>query len=254
VQAWDLDPVEAGAVAAVAPHAGWAFSGRLAALAWSGLLPAETVVVIGGHLGPSAPILQAPEEGFETPFGIALADLGLREALLAELRGEGLSVEADRDVDNTVEVQLPFMGLFAPRSRLLWLRAPSGTDAIRLGECIHRAAASLGRTVAVLASTDLTHYGPDYSFEPRGSGSAALAWMRGVNDESFLAAVKALDAEAVLLRARADRSACSAGAVAAAIAFARERGAKRVLQHGYATSFDVREAPSFVGYAALGLY
>ena len=44
--------VQSGAPAAIAPHAGWFFSGRLAAQAAASLdRRAETVVVLGGHLG-----------------------------------------------------------------------------------------------------------------------------------------------------------------------------------------------------------
>lgn len=48
-----------GAVAALAPHAGWAYSGRLAAAALAALAPAPTLIVVGGHLPAGFPLLMA---------------------------------------------------------------------------------------------------------------------------------------------------------------------------------------------------
>lgn len=48
------------AKAAVCPHAGWFFSGRLAALAIADLEEVDTLAIIGGHLSPNSPILYAP--------------------------------------------------------------------------------------------------------------------------------------------------------------------------------------------------
>ena len=60
------------ALAAVAPHAGWIFSGRIAALAVSSLAPlpkGATVAIFGGHLPPGARPLAARESSYETPLG-----------------------------------------------------------------------------------------------------------------------------------------------------------------------------------------
>lgn len=251
IEAWDLAPVEVRAIAAIAPHAGWAFSGRIASIAWSALVEAETLVIVGGHLGPSSPILMAQEESFESPFGPIAADVELRERLRGLLADASLSIAADRAADNTVEVHLPFMGAFAPKSRLLWLRAPASRAAIGLGIALHEAAADLGRNIALIGSTDLTHYGPDYGFEPAGRGPKAESWVREVNDRAFLDALLALDPESAIRRALADGSACSPGAAATALSFALAEGAKEVSELAYGTSLDVRAAASFVGYAAL---
>jgi len=251
VEGWGPPSTKATGKAAIAPHAGWTFSGRLASIAWSAIAEVETVVVVGGHLSPSSPVLVAPEDAFETPFGTLSADLELGARLAEAMAEAKLRSAPDRDVDNTVEVQLPFAGLYAKKARVLWLRAPASPAAIALGEAIHEAAASLGRRVAVIGSTDLTHYGPDYGFEPAGSGAEAERWVRDVNDRAFLDALLAMDAATAIRRAREDGSACSPGAAAAALSFALAEGAASVGELAYATSLDIRRAPSFVGYAAL---
>ncbi|HUW41300.1 MAG TPA: AmmeMemoRadiSam system protein B [Rectinemataceae bacterium] len=243
------------ALAAVAPHAGWVFSGRFASRAVQSLAEADTVAVIGGHLPAFASPLAAYEDGFDTPLGPIEADPELLGAL-ADAFGErfGGVVGKDEDRDNTVEVQLPLVRLRFPAARLLWLRAPNGPAAIELGAALAAAAASTGRRLVCLGSTDLTHYGPSYGFSPKGRGPAAEDWVRGVNDRRFIEALLALDPAEALRRGETDGSACSSGAAAAALSFALSAGASRAELLGYGTSLETRRDESFVGYAALAFY
>jgi len=246
-----------GAIAAIAPHAGWAYSGSIAHLGIRSLGDAETIAVIGGHLPGSSPPLAATEEAFETPLGAIMADVELKAALfasLAERKPRGPALAADDRPDNTVEVQLPLVKALFPQARLLWLRAPNGQSALALGAALAEAAGKLGRKLACIGSTDLTHYGPAYGFSPAGRGEAAERWVRERNDKAFLQAILSMDASAVVERGEEDRSACSSGAAAAALAFALGSGAKRAELLGYATSLDTRKDESFVGYAAVGFY
>jgi AmmeMemoRadiSam system protein B len=236
--------------AAVAPHAGWFYSGRVAARAAACLQPdAETVIVIGGHLSDSPPLF-ALEDAVRTPFGPMLIDDQLRGVLLKSLGGR-----EDTYRDNTVEVLLPMVRFFFPQARFLWMRLGAQNSSFEKGRIISREAAKLNRKVNVLASTDLTHYGVNYGFMPRGKGEAALRWVREVNDAAFIKAVEEGKSDEVLLRAESDFSACSAGAVLGAMGFAREEGLADARLLEYATSVDAldgEEVPdSFVGYAAM---
>jgi len=235
--------------AAVAPHAGWYYSGRLASLAVSSLdRSAQTIIVIGGHLPPGSPVLFAQEDAVKTPFGPMPIDSEVRSVLQEELLGE-----EDCYRDNTVEVLLPMVRFFFPQAQLVWMRLPAETSSFDAGITIAKTAAKLKRKINVLASTDLTHYGVNYGFSPRGSGSAALRWVREVNDANFIKAVESGNPGEALLRAAGDFSACSAGAVLGAMGFAKETdlGGAKLLE--YATSADMEEGivpDSFVGYAA----
>ena len=231
----------------MAPHAGWYYSGSTAAKAIAALDPqAETVVVFGGHRPARAVPLMALEDGFETPAGTVSADLELRAAIAAALP----SVE-DRWVDNTVEVLLPMIRVLFPASRVLWLRVGADLSSWEIGKTVASAAARLGRRVVAVGSTDLTHYGPNYDFQPQGMGKAALEWVRTVNDAAFLQAILACDPGAAIERAEGDSSACSAGAAVAAMGFAAANGATSADLLAYATSADVSPATSFVGYGAV---
>jgi len=249
LEQWGVRPSRSAkpvmARAAIAPHAGWTFSGRLAARAVFSLAPAETVVVIGGHMPASFPVVAAEEDAFETPMGNLVRDAELAKAL-----GSRLRLESDTVADNTVEVQLPLVKAHLPDALFLWLRAPAGPAAIELGTKLAEAARSIDRKVVCLASTDLTHYGPDYDFEPAGRGSEAEEWVRNVSDRGFIEAALAMDGKAVLDRGN-EGSACSSGAAAAAITFAKAMKAEKAELLGYATSLEIRRASSFVGYCAI---
>jgi hypothetical protein len=239
--------------AVIAPHAGWYYCGRIAARAFSLLEPeADTVIILGGHLPPGYPPLFALEDAVRTPFGTMPLDTELRLLLFEQLGGA-----EDRYRDNTVEVLLPMAHFFFPHANLLWLRLPAEITSFNAGKSIAQAAAKLNRKVNVIASTDLTHYGKNYGFCPRGKGEAALRWVREENDAAFIKAVQDGKPDKVLLNAEKDSSSCSAGAVLGAMGFAEEQSLNkpdvRLLE--YATSADMDETPdtadSFVGYAAM---
>jgi AmmeMemoRadiSam system protein B len=262
-------PGSGNAVAAIAPHAGWAYSGALAAGAVRSLKSGvDTVIVIGGHLPRGVPPLFAEEEGVATPLGDFEIDQEFRDLLWKELGGK-----ADRYQDNTVEVQLPLVKYSFPKAHLIWLRLPGEIRSFEAGRVIARIGASLKRRFAVLGSTDLTHYGDAYDFSPQGSGPPALEWMKTVNDAAFIRTVCSGDGGEVLLRAERDRSACSVGAVLACMGCAQTLAAENAELLAYSTSAEsgggggfsgappgIAEAPglpgasvpdSFVGYAAM---
>jgi len=238
--------------AAIAPHAGWFYSGKTAARAAAALdREIDTVVVIGGHLPKGFPPLFAMEDAVNTPFGSMTIDAKLRETMYKETKGR-----SDQYPDNTVEVLLPMVRFFMPNAHLLWMRLPADMSSFDSGKTLAAAAKEQGRNIAVLGSTDLTHYGPNYRYTPKGCGHQALKWVKEVNDRNFITAVEAGDPPLVLKRAESDLSSCSSGAVLGAMGYAAavNAGPARLLE--YSTSVDAidtdtTEIPdSFVGYAA----
>ncbi len=252
IEAWEGGGAPARAsLAIVAPHAGWAYSGRLAWTGFrSGVEDVETVAIVGGHLPAGVPALYAAEDAFESPFGTVEADVELRKAVLSRLEALGIAFSPDRHADNTVEVLVPFARARYPKARLLWLRASADLDAIGVGEAVALAAADAGRKILFVASTDLTHYGPAYGFEPAGRGPGAVAWAAR-NDREFADAALAFGAAEALRKAVEDGAACSPGAVCAAIGYAGRAVAPRSALLALGSSLDVAAAESFVGYASI---
>jgi len=153
------------AFAVVAPHAGWYFSGDLAAKAVWSLRDCDTVVILGGHLRRGDPLLFAEEGRFDCTVREAENDVQLLDALMSELKSVGIEeIAPDRDIDNSVEILLPLAALRFPQERFIWLRVPPDYKARELGSALTRAAVTCGKRLAIIASTDLTHYGPNYGF------------------------------------------------------------------------------------------
>jgi len=245
----EWDAAGGNARAAIAPHAGWRYSGKIAARAVSSLnRKTDTLVVIGGHLPAGYPPLFALEDAVSTPLGAMPLNAALRADLYKELDGK-----EDRFPDNTVEVLLPMARFFFPDASLLWLRLPAELSSFDAGKAIAAAAKKAACTIAVIASTDLTHYGPNYHFTPHGIGPDALRWMREVNDRQFIDAVVSGDPAAVLERAETDYSSCSAGAVLGAMGFAvaQNLSSARLLEYGTSAGEGEEIPDSFVGYAAV---
>jgi len=240
------------AISVISPHAGWSFSGKLSAIAIATLFEAETIVVVGGHLSQSSPILYAREHVFETVMGDLFSDAELLKSLADELRDSGVPAPVPDDtIDNSVEVLLPMVASLHPGAKILWLRSPPHYAAKELGAALGRASAALDKKVACIGSTDLTHYGPAYGFMPAGLGEKAEKWVRSVNDKAFIDALLDMNCETALAHAVKKGSACSAGAAVTALGFALEAGATEAELLAYSTSLEVREADSFVGYAAI---
>jgi len=249
----EFDSNSGYSTAAIAPHAGWYYSGRIAARAVSCLKSdTETVVVLGGHLPAGTPPLFAMEDAVKTPFGSIPIDSDLRSVLVKELDGE-----EDQYRDNTIEVLLPMVHYFFPKAKILWLRLPAEIQSFDAGAVISAQAAKLHRSVNVLSSTDLTHYGLNYGFSPRSSGQEALRWVREVNDANFIKAVESGNKDEVLRLAERERSSCSAGAVLGVMGFAAaDKNAgltAKLLEYGTSadTENDGSVPNSFVGYAAM---
>ena len=237
-------------IAGVAPHAGWYYSGRLACSVFKQLVqPCDTLVVVGGHMHPRSPVIAAFEQSYYTPLGPIEADL----TLLNEIRAS-IQVEEDIEPDNTVEIQLPFAKYFFPKSKALHFRAPPSEKALQLGTAIAQAAKKVNKKVVVLGSTDLTHYGPNYGWAPKGTGKDAVKWVKEHNDKLFIDALLAFNPRDAIELANKQKSACSAGAAITALSFAQNAGAKAGLLLDYYTSYDVQANSSFVGYAGILFY
>jgi MEMO1 family protein len=231
----------------IVPHAGWGFSGSIACRVISHIDPGcDTIVVTGGHLPPGNTLLAAYEGGYATPMGIIKAD----KELLSEIQKE-MAITEDIYSDNTVEIQLPFIKYFFPDSLVLGMRVSPSSISEQLGKVISHAAEKLGKKVAVIGSTDLTHYGSNYGFLSHGTGKQAVEWVKEKNDKKFIDACINMDIRSALDHANKNRSACSAGGAACAVSFAREMGVKKGTLLEYKTSWDMHPVESFVGYAGI---
>lgn len=234
----------------IIPHAGWFFSGKLAAQVMNHVAQGDspdTVVVFGGHLsqGPGTIYL---DDAWETPLGLLEMDMEMGQELRSQARP---GVEGGPTNDNTIEVHLPLVKYFFPDSKLVAVRAPHSPIAESLAKNLVDIAKDQGKSIKFFGSTDLTHYGPNYGFMPQGQGPEAVAWVKESNDKAFIDMALNMDTRGLLNHALKNKSACSAGAAAAVIAACRLSGANQGSLIKYYTSADIHPGDSFVGYAGI---
>ena len=242
------------------PHAGWVYSGATALRLWRTFaelpLPPEVIVLLGAVHRPGVRCATlSAEDRWATPVGTLGVDTRLRSSLMEDSEVELLCGNQAHVGEHSIEVQLPFIRYLLPQASILPIQVPADSRADALGLLLARAIARDGRNIAVVASSDLTHYGSRYGVLPAGSGKAALDFGRR-NDQLLLDQVHQLSPQGVLREAREHHKACGSGALAAAVSCSRALGADQATLLHHTTSNEsgprVDPEPSmFVGYAAM---
>jgi len=128
---------------------------------------------------------------------------------------------------------------------------PPAVKSLEIGKAVTEIAKDLGLRINIIGSTDLTHYGMNYGYLPKGTGDQALDWVTQENDANIINAMTAMDPEKVINEALENQNACCAGAVATAITAAKYMGVKKAETISYATSYDKSPGDSFVGYVGI---
>jgi hypothetical protein len=250
-------------VGGLVPHAGWTFSGAVAALVFSAVQrrrgKVATFVLFGaahGYFG-AQPAVDG-SDAWETPLGQVPIDTALRQAL-HDSGGAIVDSSAHRR-EHSIEVQVPFIQHLFPDAKILPVIVPANESAIRLGTALAEGGAAANSDVVFIGSTDLTHYGPRYGFTPMGVGSEGLHWASEVNDRQFIDLAVRLEPERLLAGAVEKGNACGPGAAAAAIAAAKRLGASKgvLLAHTNSNEILLREmgtaSRDSVGYAGIVFY
>lgn len=231
-------------VGMMVPHAGYLYSGPVAAHAFAavrGLRPELVVVVSPMHYPYPYSLLTSAHRAYLTPLGEIPVDRQRVMALDAALQmrlGSGLT-PVGHDPEHSLEIELPFLQqvLGAPFDLLPVMVREQAPDVVHaLGDAL--ASVLSGLPALLVASTDLSHF---YT-----QGQARKL------DQEMLRRVADFDPLAVL-QAEEDGLgfACGRGALAAVMWACRALGATRAHMLTYATSGDVTgDFSRVVGYGA----
>ena len=246
----------------IVPHAGWVFSGGLAAKTFKALDrggPDIWLLFGADHTG-SVKMGEVFTEGvWRTPIGEAAIDEELASALLAA--GDAFRANPEAHAfEHSLEVQVPLLLAMRPEARIVPVAVPPTPLAIEVGrtagDLLRDRAENAAPPTAVLGSTDLTHHGGHFG-SPGGQGAEGVEWARR-NDRRMLDLIERLAAEEIITEAAERRNACGAGAIAATVAACRRLGATRGRVLEYTNSYEVLRrlqpgAPDYttVGYASV---
>ncbi|MEK6677331.1 MAG: AmmeMemoRadiSam system protein B [Planctomycetota bacterium] len=215
-------------VGGLVPHAGWVYSGAVTANVFKTLAVRQVsvVVLVGGvhrYRGKEAALFGSGR--WETPLGTVEVDDRLAERVLGHTN---LIVDDPyaHEEEHSIEVQVPFVQHFFPGARILPIMVPARATAPEVGEAIGRTLTCYGYDALIIGTTDLTHYGPNYGFVPKGVGVEANRWAKDENDRRFIDRVCSMQTQSLVSEASTHKNACSSGAAAATVAAASKLAAK----------------------------
>jgi AmmeMemoRadiSam system protein B/AmmeMemoRadiSam system protein A len=235
------EKVDGEIVALVSPHAGYMYSGQVAAYAYK-LIEGksfDTVVVVGpSHRFPFKGASLWDRGGFRTPLGVVPVDDELSKKLM-EKRKEIRFIPEAHNQENSLELQIPFLQTVLKSFKLVpiamepdWSWETCQYLASAIAETVR------GKKVLLVASTDLSHY---YTY------NIAIEL-----DRIFLNHIERFDIEGLNRDLKSNRTeACGGGPVVTIMLAAKTLGANQGKVLKYLNSGDVTgDRSRVVGYAA----
>ncbi|MFQ5630704.1 MAG: AmmeMemoRadiSam system protein B [bacterium] len=240
-------------ISIIAPHAGYMFSGQIAADAFNQVRGQDydVIVILGANHSwiRSDRISIYPRGGYETPLGLAEIDEEIVEALFDASEPCTFIPEFHFD-EHSIEVQIPFVQHLFPAIKIvpILIGYPKVDLLKAFGEIL--ADTLKHRKPLLVASSDLSHY-PTYSdalYMDQQTLDAILTL-----DPFHLHSIIRLQMQCKIPNLRT--CACGEGAILATIAAAKKLGANQATVINYANSGDsvYGDHVQVVGYGALAL-
>ena len=230
-------------VAVVCPHAGYVYSGPVAAHSYlhvSSLPDPELIVVVApNHYGIGSGVSTFKEGEWETPLGMMKVDSGAAKELVSLEEMVTFDPGAHR-LEHSLEVQLPFLQKiygdsvpFLPISLIFQDIDTAKTLSAALSKLLK------GRRAVLVASSDLTHYEP--ADVAKRKDTALVQRVLQGDLEGFYSTLDSLNV-----------TSCGFGAIATVMEAARSLGLPKAELLKYATSGDTTgDNLQVVGYGAL---
>jgi AmmeMemoRadiSam system protein B/AmmeMemoRadiSam system protein A len=251
VQGTDGEPI-----ALIVPHAGYVYSGWVAAYAFKQLEGAayDTIVIIGpNHRHATFQNISVYAQGaFQTPLGLIPIDEEVAQALLD--MDERIVFEPDvHAAEHSIEVQLPFLQRIYQdyhdfKIVPVVIGQPTEENVEILTEALIQALGD--RKALIIASSDMSHY-PPYDDAVRVD-SATLAALETMDPQAVLSAIRGSMTDGI---SNLGTCLCGEGPVLTAMQVARRLGANQVTVLRYANSADSPfvegDKSQVVGYGAV---
>lgn len=237
----EKEDLEGELIGLISPHAGYTYSGQVAAYAYKQLGGAsyDAVAVISPvHRMFVGRFATTGAAAYETPLGLVEVDAGLVEAMDKEIDLAHVS----QDNEHSLEIQLPFLQVVLGKFKLLPIMMGDQelSACQKLGTALTRVLR--GKSALLVASTDLSHF--------HNYGTAVRL------DEIILERIRAYDPEGLAQDLRRGKcEACGGGPVTAVMLAAHGLGANKAKVLKYMNSGDVTgDHSQVVGYVAAALY
>ena len=148
------------ALAVISPHAGYVYSGDLAAEVLSSVVIPETVIILGlNHHGRGKRAAVSDADSWN----MVLADIDIDQTFCELLAQPGAIFERDdiaHQYEHSVEVQIPFLFALQPKLKIvpIVLSHLSYEDCRKAADDLINAIQRYARDVLIVSSTDMSHY------------------------------------------------------------------------------------------------
>jgi AmmeMemoRadiSam system protein B len=229
--------------AVVCPHAGYVYSGPVAAHSYLSLSEeekADTFIIIGpNHTGFGTPVSMMGQGSWETPLGKVDIDSELAQLIFKASDTIDLDETAHMR-EHSVEVQLPFLQ-YLYGSDFKFIPICMGFQDLETSRDVGRILSQIikKRSVVIIASTDLNHQESQESTNRKDS--LVLEAIRGMNEEALQDIVR-----------QHRISMCGYGPVSVALVTSKLLGADKAEVLSHHTSGDITgDLNAVVGYASV---
>ncbi len=228
------------ALAMVSPHAGYVYSGALAAQTFSSIVIPETVIIIGpNHRGQGAPIALS-KTSWAMPLGTVPVDSEVCDLMVKYSQYIKVD-ELAHKYEHSLEVQVPFLQMLQKRLSIVPLVVSQISYPLceEVADAVAKAIRGSGKDILIVASSDMNHYETRRSTETK--------------DRLALQCIECLDANG-LYRTVYDNGISMCGVIPVVIAMlaAKAGGAKTSRLVGYTDSGYVSgDTGQVVGYAGI---
>jgi AmmeMemoRadiSam system protein B len=230
--------------ACLVPHAGYVYSGSVAAEVYRRIeIPGRVILIGPRHFPRGAPLAILSDGEWQTPLGMAPIDHLLAENIVRAfplLREDAVAHSSE----HSLEVQLPFLQRLAPSFAFVPIViGPARWEQLEaLGHALATVIAAESEPVLLIASSDMNHYESDA--------------VTRVKDHKAIDPILALEPRKLFDTVREERiSMCGYAAAVATVIAARELGATQAELVRYATSGEVNgDLQGVVGYAGIVIW
>lgn len=230
----------------VSPHAGYLYSGGVAANGYYNISPSkfDDVILVGpNHYGLGSDVATTMDGIWESPMG----EVAVNQQVANDIASKSTSMAVDEFAhsrDHCLEVQIPFLLYTLKKFRIVPIILTNQDEYIaqELGSAISdtvKDGASKGKKFMLIASSDFTHYEPNAEAHRK--------------DSQLIESILSLDVSSFYSKLRQyNVSACGYGAIATIMIAAKNLGATQGELLRYATSGDVTgDTSSVVGYSSI---
>ncbi len=239
------EPIQGEVIGLVVPHAGYMYSGQVAAFGYKHLQGRniKRVILVGpSHYVDFKGIALDPHAGYRTPLGTISVDRAFAGELLGTSSRLHWVPEAFRR-EHSIEIQVPFLQTVLKEFSIVPILMRDSDDAAcaALAESLSKILRKPQEKTLILASTDLSHF--------HDGDKAELL------DRQFIETLRAFDPKRLLRSmSRGECEACGGGPTVAAMLAARELGADQAVILNYAHSGHVTgDYRRVVGYLSAAL-